>query len=198
MKIIIATAAAALSLSVLAAPAFAQSADQSAPAAAPASAAWYMPTELYGNLGYSNLSRDTPQVDNHAVTGRLGARFGSYFGVEGEASGGFGSDTKTTGGDMTRTHLQDQYAGYVVGFLPVTHQIDLLARVGYGANQYHVNDDTGNYSYNHSYNSVNYGAGAQYSFDGKNGVRVDYTRYQGDGSNDPNTNVYSLAFVRKF
>jgi hypothetical protein len=197
MKTLIATATAALALSTFAAPVFAQTAAPSAPAAA--STAWYLPTSFYGTLGYTNLNvENSPHADNNAVTGRVGARFGSYIGVEGEATGGFGSDTKTVGGDMTRTHLQDQYAGYVVGFLPVTQKIDLLARVGYGANQYHVNNDSAGTAYDHHYNSVNYGAGAQYSFNGKDGVRADYTRFEGDGHGSDNSNVYSVAYVRKF
>ena len=46
--------------------------------------------------------------------------------------------------------------------------------------------------------SWNYGVGGQYSFDGKNGVRVDYTResFQEHGAND--ANVWSIAYIRRF
>jgi outer membrane immunogenic protein len=186
-------AAGALALSALAAPAFAQNAT-----GVSGSGAWYMPTGFYGNLAYSNLnSADSPHTDVNAVTGRFGARFGPYVGVEGEASTGFGSDTKTVGGDLTRTHLDNQYAGYLVGFLPITPKFDLLARVGYGGQQYNLKDDTLGTSHDHQFDSVNYGAGAQYSFNGKDGVRVDYTRYDAQGNN-PDSNVVSVAYVRKF
>jgi hypothetical protein len=49
--------------------------------------------------------------------------------------------------------------------------------------------------------SVNYGAGAQYMFDGRNGVRFDYTRrdFQASGFDNPkDTNTYSVSFVRRF
>ena len=188
-------AAASVALSAIAAPVFAQ------PAAPPPSSygQWYVPTGFYGNLGYSNLdTANGPGVDLSSVTGRLGARFGRYLGVEGELSGGVGSDTNQVDGDQVRSHLQEQYAGYVVGFLPVAPMLDLLARVCYGGQQYSVKDQTLDEKQDYHYDSVNYGAGAQYSFDGQNGVRVDYTRYDAQGRDNPDSNVWSVAYVRKF
>lgn len=187
MKSLPIIAAGALALFALAAPAFAQS------------TAWYMPSGLYGNLGYSNLdSTSTPKPDLNAVTGRIGARFGRYVGIEGEGSVGFGSDTDTLAGDIVRTHLDNQYAGYVVGFLPVLPHLDLLARVGYGGQQWNVRDDTLATSHDHQFDSVNYGLGAQYDFNGKDGVRLDYTRYDAQDRGDPNSNVWGVSYVRKF
>ena len=45
--------------------------------------------------------------------------------------------------------------------------------------------------------SWNYGVGGQYSFDGKNGVRADYTRHDFKDSST-NADVWSVAYVRKF
>jgi hypothetical protein len=163
------------------------------------SAPWWTPSGFYGTLGYTNLQpTEGPDAELSAITGRLGARFGRYLGVEGEVSGGLGSKTATFGEDTVRTHLDSQYAGYAVGFLPITPQFELLGRVGYGAQQYHLRDETQLISADNHYDSVNYGAGAQYFFDPKDAVRFDYTRYDVQRSGEPNSDVFSLSWVRRF
>ena len=44
--------------------------------------------------------------------------------------------------------------------------------------------------------ALSYGAGAQYMFDGVNGVRADYTRYDFDEGGDMDS--FGLAYVRRF
>ena len=53
------------------------------------SAPWWAPTSTYGTLGYTGINAGGGS-DAHigAITGRIGERFGKYFGVEGELSGG--------------------------------------------------------------------------------------------------------------
>jgi outer membrane autotransporter protein len=46
--------------------------------------------------------------------------------------------------------------------------------------------------------SVNYGVGAQYKVDDKNGVRVDYTRQQYRDNDAADANVVSVGYARKF
>ncbi len=141
---------------------------------------------FYGTLGYSHQS-DGPEVG--AVTGRLGARFNPYVAVEGEL--GFGvKDDDIYGANFELNH---HAAAYVVGLYPVTPQFDLFARVGYGTQEFGAEGILDDYSF--SEESWNYGVGAQYFFDGRNGVRGDYTRHDYDhGEND----VWSIAYVRKF
>jgi hypothetical protein len=150
---------------------------------------------LYGTLGYA-------QTDNYAQTGavqgRLGYRMGSYFGAEGELGWGVKSDQIATGvAGVTATAKQrGEAAAYGVGFLPISPKLDLLARVGYGTTNYRVS--AGGRSANGSNGSWNYGVGAQYSLDGVNGVRADYTRKDFTGSGSGHGDVWSLAYVRKF
>jgi hypothetical protein len=188
MKYFVPAAVAAAGLTALAAPAFAQS------------GAWYSPSGLYGDLGYTNLdTTNSPDTDLSAITGRVGARFGRYLGVEGEVSGGVGDDdSRIIAGDSVRTHLDNQYAGYLVGYLPVTPQFEFLARVGYGGQQYDIKDRTLGVSEGYHFDSVNYGVGAQYNFTPKDGVRVDYTRFDAQKDDAPDQNVWSVAYVRKF
>lgn len=170
-----ATALVALSVS---APALAQSSE-------------FSPITGYGTLGYSYL--DGKDQDYGAITGRLGARFGKYVGVEGEVSGGVKGDSLNIDGTKVKTNEQSQVAAYGVGYLPVNPNLDLFARVGYGDTN--IKAKAPGVSVNDG-NSWNYGAGAQYTFDGKNGVRGEYTRY--DYTQGGVADVWSLGYVRKF
>lgn len=173
-----ATAAAALA----AAPAVAQPA---------ADGGAYAPS-FYGDLGYSNFDSDS---NTSAVTGRLGARFGKYVGVEGELSGGIATGQTHVYGGTDHVRLNDEYAGYAVGYLPVRPNLDLLARIGYGGMDSHVTGAT--YDFGQARSGVTWGLGGQYFFSGPNGVRVDYTRMD-YGPTAANSNTWSLSYVRKF
>jgi outer membrane immunogenic protein len=175
MKALIAAASAAALFSAL--PAIAQA--QETPSQ----------TGLYGSLGYSNQNDD--HLNLGAIQGRLGYRINPYVGVEGELAGGVKGDKVDIGGIDTKVDLQHEAAIYGVGFLPVTPNLDLLARVGYGTTKVKgVATDDGE--------SWNYGAGAQYRFNDANGVRLDYTRQEFQGSGSGAANVWALAYVRHF
>ena len=151
-------------------------------------------TTFYGTLGYADT--DLSHVNLGAIQGRLGARFGQYLGVEGEVSGGVKDDHVNVGGTDVKVKLDHQEALYGVGFLPISPNFDLLARVGYGHTQ-----GTGSVpgaSTTVKGDSWNYGVGGQYTFDGVNGVRVDYTREAFQQHSADDANVWSLAYVRKF
>jgi opacity protein-like surface antigen len=148
----------------------------------------------YGTLGAGDVNNSSSNIG--AVTGRLGARFGPYFGVEGELSTGFDSAHPDIGGARSNVSLRDQYAAYAVGFLPVLPNADLLARIGYGASDLHVSQPATT-PFNRYETSWNAGVGGQYFLDGHNGVRLDYTRETADRS-DLDANVFSAAYVRKF
>ncbi len=180
MKTLIASAAsAALAIAI---PAFASA--QTAPTG----------TTYYGSLGYAGASVDG--YDLGAIQGRLGARFGQHFGVEGELSGGVSGDKTSIGGVPVKVDLQNQAAIYGVGFLPLSPNFDLLARVGYGESKIKASTVNGVSAVGDG-NSWNYGVGGQYHFDDKNAVRADYTRHDFQDSST-NADVWSLAYVRKF
>jgi outer membrane immunogenic protein len=165
-------AAAAAAAVLVAAPAFAQDAASS-------------DVQWYGNLGYSLYNTDIGDADLGAIQGRLGARFHRYFGIEGEAAFGV-QDDSIAGVDVELDH---SVALYGVGFLPVSDNFDLLARVGWGNTKVSAGplSDTDD--------SLNYGVGAQWSWDKSNAIRGDYTRFDGD---DAEADVWSLSYVRKF
>lgn len=170
MKNLFATAAAAAALVTVAG------------AAAPAAA------ETNASLGYSSVDTDTVRFD--AVTGRVGWKAG-YFGVEGEVSAGLNKENDAG----VEYKLQHQAAIYGTATMPMTENFDLFARVGYGTTK--VKASAGGVGLTGSEESWNYGAGADYYFDGRNGLRGEYTRHDfrhGAGEAD----VWSVSYVHKF
>lgn len=154
------------------------------------------PVSGYGTLGYANI--DGNGVDLSGAQARLGARFGRYFGVEGETTLGLNSDQTSMAGSPTSVRLRDQYAGYAVGYLPVLPNADLFARVGYGRTDTRLSDYGASTTYRYGVNSWNYGVGGQYFFNGgPNGVRLDYTRYDYQNHSSDN-DVWAVSYVRKF
>jgi outer membrane immunogenic protein len=149
--------------------------------------------EYYGSLGYNNTKIDDANLG--AVQGRLGAKLNKNFGVEAEVAGGVKDDEITVGGVPVKVELQHQAAAYAVGFLPVTPQLDLIARAGYGTTKAKASAvGTG---FSDSNESWNYGVGAQYSFDARNGVRADWTKSEYQHS-DSDSDTVAVAYVRKF
>ena len=146
--------------------------------------AWPASAQVTGSLGYSAVDADDATLG--AITGRLGWRSG-YFRVEGEFSGGISDDTVAG----AKVELKHQFAGYGVLSVPMNENFDLFARVGYGTTKI----SGGGLS--ESEESWNYGVGGQYFFDGKNGVRGDYTR-QDFNHGLGNSDVWSLSYVRRF
>ncbi len=173
-------------------------------------------TGVYGDLGWSHVT--TNGADTEGVQGRLGYRFMPFLGVEGELRGGLStghSSVDYTAGTppvttSTDVGVKQKYAaaGYVVGFLPLMpNRLDLLARVGYGWSRYDLSPSSvsGLSSANADEHGIRYGVGAQYLFDGANGVRVDYTREHMSNFDVPagldvnnHANVWGVSFVHKF
>jgi hypothetical protein len=149
---------------------------------------------IYGTLGYAGSGADG--ADTGAVQGRLGAKLTPHFGVEGELSGGVKDDNIDQGGVRSSLAQTHQAAVYGVGFLPVTAKLDLLARMGYGNSQF--KSTVAGVESKFDADSVNYGVGAQYKLDDKNGVRVDYTREQFRDNDAADANLVSVGYARKF
>lgn len=164
-----------------------------APAAASAQTVNMSPT-FYGTLGYADANND--HLNLGTIQGRLGARFGQYLGVEGELGFGVAGDKTTINGVDVKANIQHQAAIYGVGFLPLSSQFDLLARVGYGETR--AKATAAGAANSADGDSWNYGVGGQYRFDDKNGVRADYTREEYTGDGPGAANVYALSYVRKF
>jgi len=147
----------------------------------------------YGTLGYTQL--DTDNADLGAVTGRVGAKLHPNFGVEAETSFGVGHDDVNVGVVSGKVEHRYDVAGYAVASLPVTSNIDLFARAGYGVTE--VKASAAGIAASDHLTSWNYGAGATYNLDAQNGIRADYT-YRDFQHDQGGADTYALSFVRKF
>lgn len=166
-------------------------------AAATAAQAQIPKPDVYGSVGYQK--REDSDID--AIQLRLGGRFGPYFGIEGEYAKGVEPSTlnlPSVPPAQFKTQLRGELAAYGVGYLPINPNFDVFARVGYGQswtkrtfalppNLAVVKDDVG---------SFNYGVGAQYFVDGKNGLRLDYTRQ--DRKRERADDTYAISYTRRF
>ena len=149
---------------------------------------------VYGSVGYSHHKADDLSVG--AIQGRLGARFNNYIGVEGELGFGVkGDEVAVAPGVNADVELEHQAAVYGVGFLPLSPNTDLFARVGYGTTEGKVSAP--GVSASAEGESWNYGVGVQHFFDGANGVRLDYTRHEFE-DDAGESDVWSVGYVRRF
>ena len=86
-------------------------------------------------LRHARLHRHQPgiAVDAHigAITGRVDARYGKYFGVEGELSGGVNNDNTTVGG-LTKASCRARTRSMASAICRCRPNADLFARIGYG------------------------------------------------------------------
>jgi len=208
VKLIFAAAASAVVL-LAGAPALAQAGFFGAPVNAYATVGYTrLSTELEGTGAFSGQEAD---LNLGAATGRVGARFGGFLGAEAELSFGVQDEdfsrTGSVGGVTARSEgsveLKSQVAAFALAFIPVAPNADVFARAGYGRLETDVEERISAGSFNtvdsgtREANFWAYGAGGQHFFDGVNGVRGEYTRYdlEEDGAE---FDSLSIAYVRKF
>ena len=184
MKSLVSLAAVA-AISAVAAPAFAQT-------------SFFAPVTYEGSVGYTGIHLNG--ADLGAIDLRAAANFGKYVGIEGEGAFGVNDQNGSVGNVSTKLHLNDEYAGYGVARWPVAPNGNLFARVGYGHSDVKATATSGvnSASATLGVDSFNYGVGGEYFFDGKNGVRVDYTRFDFQKSGAADADTWSVGYVRRF
>ncbi|RYE54003.1 MAG: porin family protein [Rhizobiaceae bacterium] len=161
--------------------------------AAPAAAQSVTSPQLTGSVGYTHF--DSDEGDLGAISGRLNARFNQYFGVEGEASVGVKDETLDVAGTDVRVEHKYDAAVYGVATLPINPNFEVFGRVGYGTTK--IEASAAGISEDDNAESWNYGVGANYFFDDRNGIRADFTRR--DFTDDRGeANTYGLGYVRRF
>lgn len=173
--------------------------------AAPAATAQ---TEFNVSGGYSAFDGDGATLD--AITARGALFFNENFGLEGEFSFGIGEDD--LGGASidgvsvsSEIELSSQFAGYVVGRLPLAPNFELLGRIGYGTAEFDVSATASDgmsvatASDSADLDGFAAGVGAQYFFTDSFGIRGDYTRFEADDDQiDGGLDTYTIAAVFRF
>ena len=132
-------------------------------------------SHFYGNAGLNWYDVDT---DALGLQLRGGYQANRHLGAEVEGSLGINGDAAFAGGfDYT-------LGAFAVSRAPITNRLDVLSRIGY----YYANLDNGIEEDN-----IAYGIGAEYALSPRDGVRVDYTRYEGLA-----TDSVAVSYARKF
>ena len=160
--------------------------------------------DLYGSLGYAQFDTKLPDTSLGAVQGRLGARLAPHLGVEGELAIGVDDDRL---GDEVYQYIPDydgtqklkgQAGVYAVGFLPLTENAEVFARLGFGRAKLNLKVSYFGQSMDadRTEDAFSFGVGAQYFFAGANGIRVDYTRHEFGGRDS--ADAWAAAYVRRF
>ena len=148
---------------------------------------------IYGNLGVEAV-----EFDSYNLTGRLGYEINENFSVEGQASFGV-IDDDVQGFDIG---VDNSFAAYVRGSLPINEQFSLFAKGGYHFTQFGVEGN--GFDESLDIDGFAFGGGAEYMLDENNGIRADITFLDSDDNNingvdfSGTAETYSIAYVRKF
>lgn len=142
---------------------------------------------------YGNLGVKTYEFDTLNILARLGYNFNQYIGVEVEGSVGIVGDDDEVFGIQTEVDTEWDIGAYAVARYPLTERFDIFARAGYTNTRVEVSVENDSDSF--SLDGFAVGGGAQYNWDGKNGIRLGYTFNEADGAD---FNVIDLSYVRKF
>lgn len=159
----------------------------------------------YGAIGASAYVTDpspTFNVDLFTADLKLGYNFNKYFGVEAQGSLGLNTDSfdvPINEADPETASLRNKVdysvAALGVARLPLTEQFSVYARGGVHNTQVSreliTSDEV--FDTSRTKTGIAVGAGAQFNFDEKNGIRADYTYLDGT-----NGETLSLGYVRKF
>ncbi|MDB2437802.1 porin family protein [Hellea sp.] len=149
---------------------------------------------------YINAGVDAFEFDAYTLSGKLGYKFTKYFGVEGQAGFGIIDDDDTIQGIDTSVGVDSTFSGFGIARIPTGSGLNLFIRGGYHFTQ--LSASAGDFDVDVDVDGFALGIGSEYSWDGKNGIRLEYT-YLDAGSDDDfdidgGSNVYSLSYVRNF
>jgi hypothetical protein len=164
------------------------------------------PGPWYAEIGYTRTELTSKDSDVGAsltaglntVDARVGAQFAKHWGAEMEFGTGLGSTNTNInfsggGSEAVSVKMNWQVGVYVLGYWPIAKGLDVFGRAGAVGAEFHENFEGSPSSNNEHGWAV--GAGVRwFPGDGRNGVRVEYTRY---GLQD-DANNFGVHYVRRF
>ena len=147
---------------------------------------------------YGNIGAEAVEFDSYNGVARLGYQLSENFSVEGQGSLGI-IDDDVEGFDIG---VDNSFAAFVRGSLPVSDQFSLFAKGGYHFTKFGVDGDGIDESL--KIDGFAFGGGVEYMLDDANGLRADVTLL--DSSEDDINGVdfsgtaetYAITYVRKF
>ncbi len=147
---------------------------------------------------YGNIGAEAVEFDSYNVVARLGYQISENFSVEGQGSFGV-IDDDVDGFDVG---VDNSFAAFVRGSLPVSDQFSLFAKGGYHFTKFGV--DGNGFDESLDIDGFAFGGGVEYMFDAENGLRADVTFLDSDddiidGVDFSGTaETYAITYVRKF
>ncbi|MEQ8405861.1 MAG: outer membrane beta-barrel protein [Oceanicaulis sp.] len=166
-------------------------------AVAVTSAASAQATEQSFHLGLGYTALDGEGATLGAITARGGVDFSRYWGVEADLHVGVVDESVDAGPPVGEVDISADFgaAAFVVGRLPVGEDSmsNLFVRAGYGTIT--VEGSAMGVTVAEDVDGFALGVGGEFYFGGPNGVRLDYTRFEGD---DEALDSYGIAYIRRF
>lgn len=162
-----------------------------------------------GSVGYTQAQVDQvvdedveeADIDFGAVTGRLAARVHPNLGAEAELNIGVNDEeVELGGGNTVSAGLNYTATAFGVAYAPLSPNFEMFGRLGVGFGELEVEGrgpDIGSFSETDDGGFIAFGGGAQYYLDGQNGIRADYTRYDGE-EDGVELDTFSVSYSRRF
>ncbi|WP_291841861.1 porin family protein [Maricaulis sp.] len=142
-------------------------------------------------VGYEAADFDGANFDT--VVARGSYDFTRYLGVEGQLNIGLGDESVTVGA-VTGDVSLDYVAGVFGVVRPFSNENgSVFLRAGYTTTEGEAS--AAGLSFSADDQAWAYGVGGEYYFDARNGVRVDYTRYDYDDGGE--ADFYGISYVRR-
>ncbi|OLF81395.1 hypothetical protein AWH62_01610 [Maricaulis sp. W15] len=144
-------------------------------------------------VGGGYEAADFDGVDFDTVVVRGSYDFTRYLGVEGQLNIGLGDESVTVGA-VTGDVSLDYVAGVFGVVRPFSNENgSVFLRAGYTTTE--AEASAAGLNFNADDQAWAYGVGGEYFFDGRNGVRADYTRYDYDDGGE--ADFYGISYVRR-
>ena len=154
---------------------------------------------FYGTIG--GVMYDT-DADSFGIEGRIGYNSGRIFGAEVEGSLGLTDESSVVASAVgpidVKAGFDYNFAAFGIARLPLSHRLSLHARGGYDFRDITAigtAQDGTSATISQSLDGLAYGVGAEYALSPRDGLRLDFTRYDNDiGASDS----VSASYTRKF
>lgn len=152
---------------------------------------------VYGTLGANMYDIDR---DLYGVQGRVGYQSADIFGAEVEGSIGLNDeDPNVPFFSNIRLGVDWQTAAFARAVLPLSGRFNVFARGGYhytqSSSDLSPTDPAVQFTFKDD--GFAYGAGAEYNLTPRDGIRLDYTRYELGGGRNPYDSA-SIGYIRRF
>ncbi|MEM6666485.1 MAG: porin family protein [Pseudomonadota bacterium] len=156
-------------------------------------------SNFYGDVGYQfiNVDEDGIEADLGTIVAHGGYQFTDFLSAEGELAVGIQDEDVTVSGVDVEVGLNYLIGAYGRVQAPLGENLTVFARAGIVNAELEAEASGGGItvSESDSETGAGFGVGGEFHFDGVNGIRLDYTRYDIE---DLEADAFTIAYSRKF